>query len=128
MIAAMLLLLQTAPAAPPDETAVANEVVIIGEKLKKWGARIHFTKTGTQCVIKTTTGDPEIDRIGCDALEKCWRPMMPRYAETAKLPRVQRRAVEDPLNTELTNCVRETRSDMVAELAGRRAAPKADGK
>ncbi len=125
MIAAILLMtLQTAP----DDTAVANEVVIIGEKLKRWGAGLHFTKAGAQCIIKQTTGDPEIDKIGCDALEKCWRPMIPLYAQTAKFPRAQRRISEEPLNAKLTQCVRDERSDMVAELAQRRAAPRSDGK
>lgn len=127
MIAMILLALQSAPAVPPDDTAVANEVVIIGEKLKRWGAGLHFTKAGVQCIIKQTTGDPEIDKIGCDALEKCWRPMMPLYAKTAQYPRAQRRISEEPLNAKLTECVRDERSDMVAALAQRRAAPRTDG-
>ena len=115
---------QTAVAPPPQDGAVAEEIVVIGEKLKAWRAEIRFTKTGANCKIKVSTGDAAIDRIGCAAMEQCWPDFLPRFEATrAKgVAAADRKARTAALNTELGACVMDRREALIAELADARVA------
>jgi hypothetical protein len=69
MIAFMLLLAaQPAVTATPPE----NEIVIIGQKVRKIKFRLKTDKAGKAvCRIKRSSGDPEIDALACDAARVC---------------------------------------------------------
>jgi hypothetical protein len=68
-----LLLLAAQPAAVP--AASENDIVIIGQKVRKLKFRIKLDKAGrTVCRITRSSGDPEIDALACDAARPCVRP------------------------------------------------------
>ncbi|WP_326525443.1 hypothetical protein [Sphingomonas sp.] len=118
MILALLLALQAAPAPAP-----ADEVTVIGQRLEKdWSGRVRFTKSGTKCDIRKSTGDAEIDRIGCTAMERCFPQYQARYQaanDRAVRPDVKK-VMQAALNQELTACVTSERKAGIAALAAKR--------
>jgi hypothetical protein len=124
VILALFLAIQAAPVAP--DAGAAQEIVVIGQKLKTWRASTSFGKRGAQCKIKASTGDAEIDRIGCAAIEQCWPQFLPGFEATrAKGVRAaDRKAKEAALNQELGECMVAKRDAMIADLAEKRAAAR----
>ena len=100
MIAA-LLLLAAQPAAAP--TPPENDIVIIGERVRKLKFRIKLDKAGrTVCRITRSSGDAEIDGLACDTARPCVRPdivtreamaacLAPRWAKLASDVAARRR-------------------------------------
>lgn len=118
------LALQTA--APPPLDPVAEEIIVIAEKMKTWRAAIRFGKKGTECTVKVSTGDAAIDRIGCAAMEQCWPDVAARFEATrAKgVTAADRKTQRAALNQELGTCVMARREAGIAELADARVAEK----
>lgn len=118
----LALALQTAAAAPPADAQVAEEVVVIGEKMKAWRATMRLSKKGAECKVKVSTGDAAIDRIGCTAMEQCWPDFLPRFEATrAKdVTAADRKTRTAALNKELGSCVMARRHAAIAALADQR--------
>ncbi len=125
-MSALVLALALQTAAPPPADAVAEEIVVIGEKMKTWRAAIRFGKKGTECTVKVSTGDAAIDRIGCAAMEQCWPDVAARFEATrAKgVTAADRKTQRAALNKELGTCVMARREAGIAELADARVAEK----
>jgi hypothetical protein len=99
---ALLLALAAQPAAVPPSSE--NDIVIIGQKVRKMRFRIKLDKAGQiACRITRSSGDSEIDRLACDAARPCVRPdivtkaameacLEPRWAQIAELVVARRRA------------------------------------
>jgi hypothetical protein len=73
---AVLLLVAAQPAVTAAEPASAeNDIVIIGQRVRKLKFRIKLDKAGrVVCRITRRSGDPEIDGLACDAARPCVRP------------------------------------------------------
>jgi hypothetical protein len=104
MIAA-LLLLAAQPALPAQaEPAAENDIVVIGQRVRKIKFRIKLDKRGqVACRITRSSGDPEIDGFACDAARPCVRPdivtkaameacLAPRWTQLPAQIAVRRRA------------------------------------
>lgn len=117
MILALLLMIQAAPAPATDE------VVVIASKLDRFRAQMAFGKSGAQCRIKTSTGDAEIDRIGCKAIEVCWPTFDSRMAATndRAIKPSTRKIMQSALNDELRTCFAGQTKAGIADLAAKRA-------
>lgn len=78
----LALLVAAAPAAavtPGYSTPeVAQEIVVMGKKLKTWKGGV--SKVGGQMVCKTrqSSGDRALDAIRCGAMLSCMKPLEPR--------------------------------------------------
>lgn len=122
MIVPILLVLQSAATAPPPMPA-DDEIVVIGRRLQNWRATFRMKKGVMQCRVKVSTGDVEIDRIGCAAMEACFPDAIPRYeaANDRALSADVRKHGTDAINQELGACVLAKRTASIAELAARRA-------
>lgn len=118
---------QASPATPPADAA--DDIVVIGRRLHKWRGRIATTIGITTCKTLVSTGDAEIDDIGCKALKTCWGPARPRVeaARDKHLSEDTRRQMLAAVTADLTACVKTTRDMLVAELADRRAAARKVG-
>lgn len=116
---AMLMLLagQTAP-----EASVAEEMVVIGQRLRTWRGRITPAGAALRCVTTTSTGDAEIDRLGCSAMVACFTPMRPRMEASADRRRAaaERRAIARAVEHELGPCLVQRNDRLVADLVERR--------
>ncbi len=65
-----------APVLPTPE--VAQEIVVMGKKLKGWKGGV--SKVGGRMVCKTrkSSGDKALDAIRCGAMLNCMKPLEPR--------------------------------------------------
>ncbi|MEA3008822.1 MAG: hypothetical protein QOJ91_514 [Sphingomonadales bacterium] len=84
MIALAALALAVAPQAePPAE----NDIVVIGQRVRRIKFRIKLDNAGrTVCRITRSSGDAEIDGLACDTARPCVRPdIVTREAMTACL-------------------------------------------
>jgi hypothetical protein len=74
-LALLLLAAQPAPAADVRPVAAENDIVIIGQKVRKLKFRLKLDKAGkVVCRITRSSGDAEIDGLACDAARPCVRP------------------------------------------------------
>ena len=120
---ALLLLLQTpAPAPVPATDPVAQEVTVIGRKLGTWRASMTSGRGGLSCRTKKSSGDPEVDAIGCASMLHCWPAALPRLeASTAKgVTRADRRRLQAEAGSALAACGEAQRRERIDALALRR--------
>lgn len=121
---ALLVLLQAA------QLAAADDAIVIGRRLDQdFKANVRFGKDGARCRVGKSTGDAEIDRVGCTALEVCVPPFESRLAtarDRAIRPEVKK-LMRGALAGELATCVGRERSAGVAALAARRRAARSGG-
>jgi len=113
VILAALLMLQAA--APPPAT---DEVTVIGQRLQAW----RGTYKNGICKIRKSSGDAEVDRIGCAAMERCVPQFESRYAgaqDRAIRPEVKK-VMLAALNGELAKCVDSERKTGIAALVAKR--------
>ncbi|MFA9201742.1 MAG: hypothetical protein ACEQR8_11290 [Cypionkella sp.] len=118
----LALALAAAPAAGPAP-AVAEEIVVIGERLKEWRGKWRTRSGAATCATTRSTGDREIDALGCAALVACVTPLIPRMQAIAelKLSKPERNRRMDAAAQDIGPCLAERRGDAIAALAARRA-------
>lgn len=121
MILAALLLAQVPV---PDR---ATEVTVIGQRLRNWRGTVRSQGGKVACQTQTSTGDKEIDAIGCTALTACSTPMESRLIALAKdktLTRTARKTAQARINAELGRCMAKRHDAMIQALADRRYAAR----
>jgi hypothetical protein len=120
MITSLLLLLATPEATSP--APVADEIVVIGQRLKTWKGRVAQTRGALGCVTTRSAGDPEVDRIACDAMVACVTPLRHRLeaAGDKRRPKAERQAIRSAVEREVGPCLLERGDTLVADLAERR--------
>ena len=112
---------QASPAIPPGDAA--DDIVVIGRRLHNWRGKVTTTIGITTCKTQVSSGDTEIDEIGCTALKTCWAQARPRY-ETARDRRLSadvRRQATESANAGLGACLKTTRDVLLVQLVERRA-------
>jgi hypothetical protein len=107
MIAAMLFSVAASQAVPPavaDSQEVIEEIVVIGRRARgvRWDWNVNKAGRLTKCKITRSSGDREIDQIGCDATRQC-------AASGARRER------------EMRACIIPLRQQLIRALAERRA-------
>ena len=119
MILALALIQVVAPPPAADEP----DIVVIARKLQDWRASFRMKRGKYACAVTRSTGDLEIDRVGCEAMRVCLIPAMPRFeaARAKSVDAATRKRLTDAINAEMTTCVRDHRQQLIAELADRRA-------
>ncbi|GAA4031977.1 hypothetical protein GCM10022281_09510 [Sphingomonas rosea] len=100
----------------------ASEVVVMGQKLKNWRASVRDRNGRVDCKVKVSSGDKEIDAVGCQAMTTCMAQMRPRLPSTIdkSLSAAEREANNQSLNRDLTACVKTNHDTGLAALAERR--------
>ena len=117
------LLLALALQATPSPAAPSEDVVVIGERLKTWRGRIGDTsRTPLRCRTTKSTGDRDIDRIGCDTMVACFSRMRERMAAIGDCRRAkaERESLRASVERDLGVCFDERHDTLIAELAERR--------
>lgn len=123
IISALLFVAQATPVAgeaAPEEA----EIVVIASKLKGWRGKFSVNGDKVTCKTVTSTGDKEIDAVGCAALTQCLVPLKPRLQESddKALGKDRQRELKEAISQDLRDCVRDTRGDLIAELSATRKA------
>ena len=109
MIAGILLLIAAPQAGPMpaagDSEAVMEEIVITARRARgvRWDWRVNKAGRLTKCKITRSSGDREIDQIGCDATRRCAASGVRRERE-------------------MRACIVPLRKQLLRSLAERRAA------
>lgn len=122
MLMAALLVMAAGPAeaAAPAEL---SEIVVIAQKLADWRGTWGSQKGVLACRTTRSTGDAEIDAVGCQAMVACASPMVPQFTAiaAAKLPKAERRRRMDAASRSMIPCLEQARADGIAALADKRA-------
>jgi hypothetical protein len=119
-------LLCQATVAPAEESNTSDDIVVIARRLNSWSGKFSVRGDKVKCATKKSTGDNEIDAIGCSAMAQCLPPLQPRItaSDNSALDKAARISMKESIKRDLTTCVKETRADLIAELARRRAIAK----
>lgn len=71
----VLLALALAQGVPLAEAAAPSpDIVVMARKLKNWRGEWKLRKGRVTCKTRKSTGDKEIDAIGCQAMSTCLTP------------------------------------------------------
>ena len=119
----LLALLAAATAVVPPPPEVAQEIVVIGRKMKIWKGGV--SKVGGQMVCKTTksSGDKPVDAINCGAMLSCLRPLEPRIDAlmASSLKTSEKRRGFNAILAGIEPCVQTYADAAVERLARERA-------
>jgi hypothetical protein len=121
---AFLLLAQAAIPIPQTVPAPQDEIVVVGQRLGTWRGKVSDTLGIKRCKTTKSTGDAEIDRIGCQVLTDCLTIMKPKIIAVAKSVgrnTEKRRAAMTPVNEELAACFKDRRESLITELVAVRS-------
>lgn len=113
------------PGAPPS---TQDEIRVIGRKLRDWRGTLKLGDHATPCVTKRSTGDAQIDQIGCDAMTACVPAFEAELKDsyTGKTDKAARERRAADITRRMTACFESQHDVRVAELADRRAARRSD--
>lgn len=122
MLASVWLAASIQAVSPAPSAQRAADVVVMGEKLKNWRASVRERKGTMVCSTKTSTGDRELDAIGCNAMATCLTQLKPRLNATLdkKLGAAERNSLRDAVDRDMFTCVTSHRDAGSAALADRR--------
>ena len=128
MSVSLALLLQAVPVPPPTPPE-GEDVVVMARKLQHWRATISTDPFGTRCKTKQSTGDGEIDAIGCAAMTQCWPDTLARLraAHARGVAKPDRARLEQEASDAFGACSKPKRAAMIDALAARRAAARESG-
>ncbi len=88
----------------------AGDDIVVTARRQDWRAVLVMGGSSARCRVVTSTGDAELDRIGCARMTDCFTAAEPRFAAlaTARLPLAARKRVRTEINRDLTACFRDT--------------------
>lgn len=119
MVFALLLSqAQAVPQAPPE-----TDIVVIGKRLAAWRGKVATTIGVTTCKTTISTGDKDVDDVGCTALKRCWSEYRPQLASARK--RHDKGEITDVrgLEAAFVQCFKSSRDELVDQLVARRRVP-----
>ncbi len=118
-----MMLIQAAPVA--IETAAEEpEITIIGKKLQYWRGFLRYKNGVPNCKSKRSTGDREIDKIGCDAMIACfpkYQAELDAFAKSSKT-KAEYGRVSKGVYSKISACVVDSRDAGIDALSAKRAA------
>lgn len=105
------------PISPPPE--VAQEIIVMGKKLKTWKGGV--SKVGGRMVCKTrkSSGDRALDAIRCGAMLSCMKPLEPRIDAVMRsgLARSEKTRQFTALTSGLAPCAQSQEEAAIEQLA-----------
>lgn len=111
-------------AEPVAEPSAENEIEVIGNKLRDWSSSFKLRRGAVDCKTKRSTGDKDIDAIGCNAIVRCMTPFSGEWqtindSQGSKAEKSQQLAAIFKANA-VNDCIVQNRNDGIAALAGGR--------
>lgn len=116
LLTAFLVAQQAAIA--PEQT----EIVVIGQRLSHWTGKYAIRGSKLRCSTKSSSGDRDIDALGCRAFDYCADQLAPQIAATDEksLPKATRLTMKESVKRDLSTCVASKRITLIEELAAHR--------
>lgn len=102
----------------PEQT----EIVVIGQRLSRWTGKYAIRGNKLRCATKASSGDREIDILGCRAFDACADQLSSQIAATDEksLSREVRLTMKESVKRDLSTCVASKRITLIEELATHR--------
>ena len=120
----VLLFAQAAPATAPKavDPKVEAQIPLIADKLQAWRGTWGAVQGKLGCKTTTSTGDREIDLIGCQAVLACIRPAYPELKAIAdgQAAEADKKRLMTAKLAGLDTCMKQHRGQGIAELALKR--------
>lgn len=112
------LLVAQQAAITPEQT----EIVVIGQRLSHWTGKYAIRGSKLRCFTKSSSGDSDIDALGCRAFDYCADQLSPQIAATDEksLSKAVRLSMKESVKRDLSTCVASKRATLIEELATRR--------
>ncbi|MEQ1724472.1 MAG: hypothetical protein ABL882_00915 [Sphingopyxis sp.] len=111
-----------AEATPSVEPESDADIVVLARRLDSWRGRARERNGELECQIIRSSGDRDVDQIGCNAMTICITQLRPTLAlHGSERNRTRRRALQIAANQALSNCVRSQRQTQLEALGDRRA-------
>jgi hypothetical protein len=109
-------------AEPASETVDNNEIVVVGKKLDRWRGEFSLRGEKFKCKTKRSSGDKQIDPLGCQAIKLCIVPLQSRLTESDNkaLGTARQKELKKEIFDDLGACVKETRAKLVADLVAQK--------
>lgn len=63
--------------AQPAAVPVDSEITVMARRLKDWRGDFKLRKGAVTCKTRRSTGDREIDAVGCATMIACYSPLVP---------------------------------------------------
>ena len=100
-----------------------SEIIVIGQRLRDWRGRFRTSEGQFYCSTTRSTGDAEIDGIGCTTASTCYHKHQPQViaAFNGSTPRSIRKAARRAIEQQLTACHRAERERLIDALVERRS-------
>ncbi len=113
----LLSLLLAAPAVNYAPTG-GDEIVVMGHKIDQWTGRFEIHGTRRKCSTKTSSGDPQIDQVGCQAFLSCADRYQPETDESDEkgIDRQTRQARKETLIAHMRACIADQRTILLTQL------------
>ncbi|MXO75382.1 hypothetical protein GRI40_09170 [Altererythrobacter aerius] len=113
-----------AEGAKPVDPEVAAQVPLIAGKLQGWQGAWGAVDGKLACRTMKSTGDSEIDMIGCGAMMACVKPVFPKLKALADGPgsEADKKAKMGTILAGQSTCLKERRGQGIAALALKRGA------
>ena len=119
----MSLLLALVAATTPLSAPPADALAGVAAGLSRWQGSLDASDGAMRCITAVSSGDAEIDAVGCTALKTC----VPRFRERlvasndAGLDAATRVRLSREIRGEITECLTGERDRLAQDLAARRA-------
>ena len=99
-----------------------DEIVVMGHKLDRWSGKFEIRGARRKCSTKTSSGDPEIDAVGCQAFLTCADQYQPETdaSDERGIDPSTRRARKEALIAHMRDCIADQRVVLLTQLNERR--------
>jgi hypothetical protein len=104
-----------------EEASPEPEIVVIGRKLQKWRGQVKMSDSTLRCVTKKSTGDNNIDAIGCRVLLECIRQELPKLKQAYGTPKKIRKDQTKAAFKQLDSCVVPKRKELIEQYLRNKA-------
>lgn len=126
----MIVLLFALSLASPEDAApppADEDIIILANKLQRWTGKFQIRGTRRKCATVTSSGDAEIDEVGCQAFLACADQYQPETdaSDARGIDSETRRARKTTLITHMRECISDRRVVLLRQLNARRSASRA---
>ncbi|WBO22397.1 hypothetical protein [Sphingomonas abietis] len=116
----LLLLISPTMASPPPAD---DAIVVMGRRLDQWVGTFEIRGTHRRCTTKSSSGDPAIDRVGCQAFLSCADQYQAETdaSDEKGIASATRRARKEGLIADMRACIADQRMVLLRQLDAHRA-------
>ncbi|MBB5711096.1 hypothetical protein [Sphingomonas xinjiangensis] len=99
-----------------------DEIVVMGQRLNRWTGKYQIRGAKRKCSTKTSSGDREVDNVGCAAFLKCADKYqnLTDAGDGKGISKATRNVLKQDLIGKMKTCITDQRAVLLRELSARR--------